>query len=364
MPMPKLSHEVAAARVAKLGITFLEPFQGANAKTRGRCDTCGHEWGVDPSCTRRGSGCPKCGRARAGQKHRLSRAIVNYAYREKGLELVGEHEDLSQPNLTRCLRCGNEWTARLADIQGCPHCRRRRRRKATLKRIAQLGFVLLEKPRWRKGGGLDKVKVSCTKCGHEKVLRQHPVGCKECRRLNDVIPIEEIERRLAKGFLRANQLLDKESRRGQRLEVTCLKCHYEFRVMGISQKDINTGCPRCARREQGSISEARVIQIAEQLTGWKFRRIRPAWLKGRSERPMELDGYNETHRVAIEYQGQQHYRPIYGEDQLRYVKKNDNRKRQLCYRRNIFLIRVPYWKRNVEDFLRSKLTAAGFSLVP
>lgn len=76
---------------------------------------------------------------------------------------------------------------------------------------------------------------------------------------------------------------------------------------------------------------------------------------------MELDGYNEEHQVAIEYQGQQHYQPIYGEDRFGWLRRNDERKRLICYRRGVLLIRVPYWKADVEGFLRDKLLAAGIS---
>jgi len=70
---------------------------------------------------------------------------------------------------------------------------------------------------------------------------------------------------------------------------------------------------------------------------------------------MELDGYNKRHAVAFEYQGEQHYRPIYGEKALAQLKRNDERKRLICYRRGIKLIRIPYWKKDVGAFIRSKL---------
>jgi hypothetical protein len=64
---------------------------------------------------------------------------------------------------------------------------------------------------------------------------------------------------------------------------------------------------------------------------------------------MELDGFNARHRVAFEYQGVQHYLPIYGDAALVTLQRNDERKRQLCRRRDILLIRIPYWKRDVDS---------------
>jgi hypothetical protein len=77
---------------------------------------------------------------------------------------------------------------------------------------------------------------------------------------------------------------------------------------------------------------------------------------------MELDGYNVRHQVAFEYQGQQHYRtvPKFGGKvaSLIEVKRRDERKRQLCRRHGVLLIRIPYWKTNVARFVRSKLATA------
>ena len=71
---------------------------------------------------------------------------------------------------------------------------------------------------------------------------------------------------------------------------------------------------------------------------------------------MELDGYNAQHALAFEYQGEQHYRPLYGKAALAKIKVNDERKRQLCRYWGVFLIRVPFWKRaSLETFLAKKL---------
>ena len=67
---------------------------------------------------------------------------------------------------------------------------------------------------------------------------------------------------------------------------------------------------------------------------------------------MELDGYNSAHQVAFEYQGWRHY-------QIEYVKRNDARKRQLCRRHGVTLICIPYWKRDIANFVAKKLKAAG-----
>jgi hypothetical protein len=102
--------------------------------------------------------------------------------------------------------------------------------------------------------------------------------------------------------------------------------------------------------------EKEVRRILARLTGWRFPKARPSWLKGNGRTPMELDGYNERHALAFEYQGEQHYQPIYGKVALARIRANDERKRQLCRYWGVFLIRVPFWKRaSLEAFLSKKL---------
>jgi hypothetical protein len=70
---------------------------------------------------------------------------------------------------------------------------------------------------------------------------------------------------------------------------------------------------------------------------------------------MELDGYNVEQKLAFEYQGEPHYLPIFGASSLQRIKRNDERKRQLCRYHGVRLIRVPYWVEDIRAFLRRKL---------
>jgi hypothetical protein len=58
---------------------------------------------------------------------------------------------------------------------------------------------------------------------------------------------------------------------------------------------------------------------------------------------MELDGYNEEHRIAFEHQGEQHYRKSHYSPTERDVdrrKKDDALKRKQCRQNNIKLIEI------------------------
>lgn len=63
-------------------------------------------------------------------------------------------------------------------------------------------------------------------------------------------------------------------------------------------------CPTCSK---SGISEEVARTAFEQMTGEKFPKKRPAWLRNSRGYQMEFDGYNEKLRIAFEYQGIQHF---------------------------------------------------------
>ena len=81
--------------------------------------------------------------------------------------------------------------------------------------------------------------------------------------------------------------------------------------------------------------------IFKQLFDDDFPKIRPKWLLSPKKKSMELDGYNETLKLAYEYNGIQHYESVRNSD-IEYQKKKDKIKVELCTKNNITLIVIPY----------------------
>ena len=181
-------------------------------------------------------------------------------------------------------------------------------------------------------------------------------GCPRCATHAPRLGKQVVETRCSQRGL---ELLDYQGTL-RPIKVRC-KCSSEFELHAHTVLYNEFFCPSCYPRKYGA-SEAKVRKIIERITGWKFPRSNPAWLKGRGKRPLQLDGYNEKHQVAFEYQGYQHYRIAaqFGDtDETGLAKRQqrDHRKRCLCYHHGVLLIRVPYWKRDVEAFIKRKLAA-------
>lgn len=97
------------------------------------------------------------------------------------------------------------------------------------------------------------------------------------------------------------------------------------------------GCPHCKEWR----SEGLCRTIFEEILQIKFPKSRPTFL-GRKE----FDGYNEEYKIAIEYNGKQHYTHIpffhRTEEDFEKQKERDRQKRDVCIERGITLIEIPY----------------------
>jgi len=100
--------------------------------------------------------------------------------------------------------------------------------------------------------------------------------------------------------------------------------------------------PKCSKGEK--ICK----EVMKEITGKEFIKIRPDWLVNPiTKTPLELDIFNEELQLAVEYNGEQHYKynkfmhqnskdKFYGQQYRDYIKKS------LCEKKGIHLIEVPY----------------------
>lgn len=101
-------------------------------------------------------------------------------------------------------------------------------------------------------------------------------------------------------------------------------------------------CPHCF----DSIGESLARQVLEHIFGVPFKKGKHDWLPSpETGKPMELDGFNDSLKIAFEYQGPHHYDPAnsYIKNQKHLfakVKAHDAEKARICFERNIKLILI------------------------
>ena len=96
-----------------------------------------------------------------------------------------------------------------------------------------------------------------------------------------------------------------------------------------------------------SRGEAECKRSLEEMFKKEFKKVRPKFLKNpNTNRCLELDCYNEDLKLAIEYQGEQHYnwpnRTCQTFNDFRRQLWRDDFKVETCENNNIYLIRVSY----------------------
>jgi hypothetical protein len=67
-------------------------------------------------------------------------------------------------------------------------------------------------------------------------------------------------------------------------------------------KDNGSWCPECSQ----SYGENKFREVIENISGYKFPKVRPCWLLNRRGNRMEIDGFCLELNIGFEYQGRQH----------------------------------------------------------
>jgi len=143
------------------------------------------------------------------------------------------------------------------------------------------------------------------------------------------------------------------------------ECNNEYFV--TPDKFLNGGrrCPRCNQSKGEKLIESILKENnftyipQDKFDGCKNERLLP----------FDFGVYDNDELMAlVEYQGEQHYRPIDffgGEKGFKYRKHNDNIKKSYCKNNDILLIEIKYSLTNdeVSDFLLSKLNNFSFKEV-
>ena len=126
-----------------------------------------------------------------------------------------------------------------------------------------------------------------------------------------------------------------------KIKVECQDKH----IYEATLNNVNTGrwCPEC----NTNMGELIAVKALEHLFQKPFKKIRPQWLKCGDSNPLELDGYNEDLKIAVEYNGKQHYhKNNYFNNKVdkAYLKRirYDKFKHKKCKEKGILLLEVPY----------------------
>lgn len=256
----------------------------------------GHRWTNSFNNIKNGQWCPKCNidRTRKGIEH--CRELVN---RKKGKCLSDVYENNRTKLLVECDK-GHQWETNLSSLSSGDWCR---------------------------------------KCGGEK--------SGETRKIDIALYFDVAKKRGGKCLLSKTK-----PSIHSKVEWECCFGHRWF----ASYSNVlhrGSWCPTCKHPTK---REKECREVFKKIFGREFLTTRPKWLKNKiTGKLLELDGYEKDLGLAFEYDGEMHYKTIFGEQSLEKQELRDREKDLRCEENGVVLIRIPYFVQNIEEYINQQL---------
>jgi len=186
-----------------------------------------------------------------------------------------------------------------------------------------------------------KVKIICPEHGiFEQTSINHinrKQGCPMCvgKYKNTNIFIKESKK--INGDKYDYSLVDYKNNR-TKVKIICPE-HGVFEQTPNNHLTKNQGCPICSE----SHGEKEISKILDELNIKYIKQYKFDDCKDKNSLP--FDFYLPEHNMCIEFDGEQHFRPIEywgGDEKFNNIKRHDNIKNDYCIKENIELIRIKY----------------------
>lgn len=311
-----------------------------------------HQWKAAWSDVRRGGWCKKCNII---SLRYCIQDIQQYATSMEGKLITSIYTSALIPMLWECSK-GHQWKARWINIkrnQWCPTCAG----------LSKPNIKELQKVAESKHGKLiSKNYINCeTKMtwlcekGHSWNVSWHCVKrgiwCPICagQIKPDIIELQQV------AANKNGKLVSTEYKTNKEKLIWKCKDGHTWKATWHHIKSNNSWCPICANKTYKSELECR--NILETHFNRFFPNTRFYYNKHKF---IEFDCYNKDLKLAIEYNGEQHYKYVSKfhktEKDLKCQQLRDKNKIKYCLNNNIKLIIIPYTEnKNLKEFILKEL---------
>lgn len=206
------------------------------------------------------------------------------------------------------------------------------------------------------------VKFICNKHGEQVMLADNIINGHKCikcsyenRGKQCRYDVNTVEQKI--NAVNGNKLLNKSdyiNSTYKNLKVLCGICGTNTFITSLDDYfNHNTNrCRKCSKSE--SVGELLISKVLDEynIVYERQKKFSDCTFK----RQLPFDFYLTEYNTLIEFDGQQHYNPIYGNNTLMQVQERDCIKDNYCKTKNIKLIRIPYWDRdNIEKIIVNNL---------
>ena len=356
----RLTTQDIKERVALINpnIEIIGEYQDVSIPIECKCKICGCEWKATPNnLTGRKSGCPAC------SKHLpITEEMFLEWLRETNpdIELISEYRGLNGKGTFRCKKDGTVWKTGCNNIRagtGCPECAKKiAAQKNSLGQETFNERMRIKHPNIKIEGIYENnsslIKCECLICGYQWRARAQNLlggyGCYECgnrrRTLGNIIPKEEIERRLS--LVNPYVKIIGETKGIQsKAECECLICGHKWFPLLDNLIRQEQGCPACKM----SRGERKIYRfLDENKINFNFQK---RFDDCRDKRRLPFDFYLPDYNLCIEFDGKQHFektgfgaREEHAQKSFETVQRHDQLKTEYCKNKGIKLLRIHYKK--------------------
>lgn len=367
----KNTHEEYVAKLAKINpdIEVIGTYCNNSTKIPHRCKIDGNIWSLSPNNALQGKGCPVCKGTKTSERQMDSREdyISKLAIKNPNIELIGAYNGSKNKTMHHCLIHDIYWEIAPMNAMsghGCEECRLEKIYNACVKTHEQyveevkninpnvkvIGtytnarnsikhYCLLHNIYWDARPYRILEGCGCNVCKMEKIkdaiTKTHEQYLEELHNTNpDIIVIGT--------YVNANTPILHH----------CLIDGNEWFARPATMLQ-GGGCPVCSE----SKGERKVRLWLEKnnikyIYQYKYEDCKDINI-------LPFDFYLPTYNILIEYDGEQHFRPIEyfgGQEKFELQQKHDKIKNEYCKNNGIPLLRIPYFKYdNIEEELNNFL---------
>lgn len=139
-----------------------------------------------------------------------------------------------------------------------------------------------------------------------------------------------------------------------KIKVKHVKCGKTFEVTPNNFKSNQSGCPYCYK----SKGEMAIAKVLDELKLEYVEQYKIKECKNKLPLPFDFAVFsNNKLKYLIEFDGEQHFKPKFGEENFVITQKNDKIKDDYCEANGIDLIRIPYTEiKNIPKIIEETMT--------
>ncbi len=277
------------------------------------------------------------------------------------IEYVDGYSVLRKPAIFKCSICGNVFEREAKNVcngsTSCSICLKNKRIDDLNKKLKENNpsIEYIE-------GYTDPHKLAtfrCKKCGHVWKTTAYEVytGKAHCRNCNPspyLFTEDKIRERLKENNPDIEYVSDYTGSLNK-ATFKCRKCNHTWSTIAFPIYLGKNGCPKCSfSKGESKIAKYLDNKDIDYESGYVFDDCKNIY-------GLPFDFYISSKNLCIEYDGEQHFKPIIRSKNMTYIdalenfkkiQKRDSIKNEYCKNNSIYILRIPYTQfKNIENIL-------------